>query len=218
MAHLHSVYDTDSHFKIDAITRAIKNDSSGKTVLIQGDHNSERFTFEVPRTVDGHDLSLCNSVQVHYINIDAKNKNNTSKDFHGLDDLQVSPNGDDVVICSWLIDGKATVYAGSLNFLLKFKCVSDDGTVDYVWNTAIFTGISVSSGIDNTDVIVEEYSDVLEQWASRIEALEQGSGGGLPVPKTAAVGQYIRVSATDGNGVVTATEAVTLVNAEGVAF
>ncbi len=44
---------------------------------------------------------------------------------------------------------------------------------------------------------------------------------GLPIPETAAVGQYIVVSAVDENGVVTATEAVTpdgLPDAEGVAF
>lgn len=171
MAHKHSVYDTDSHFKIDAITRTIKNDSSGKTVLIQGDHNSERFTFEVPRYVDGHDLSLCNVAQIHYINIDSVNKTNISKDVYEADDLQISPDSDDVVILSWLISGNATKYAGSLNFLVKFKCIDDAGEVVYVWNTATFTQISISSGIDNGEAVVEEYSDVLEQWRqSLIEA------------------------------------------------
>lgn len=181
MAHLHRVYDTDAHFKIDAITRAIKADTSGKsvkTVLIQGDHNSERFTFEVPRLVDGHDLSLCNDVQVHYINIDSGNKSNTSRDIYLVTDLQISPDSDDVVILSWLIDGKATRYAGSLHFLVKFKCIADDETVDYVWNTAIFTGISVSTGIDNVGSVATEYSDILAALISRIEELEEGGVGG----------------------------------------
>lgn len=170
MALLHSVYDTDAHFKIDAVTRAIRNDSSGKTVLIQGDHNSERFTFEVPRLVDGHDLSLCNVAQIHYINIDSSNKSNTSTGVYESDDFQISPDSDDVVILSWLISGNATKYAGSLNFLVKFKCVDDSGKVVYVWNTAIFTGISVSSGINNGEAIVEEYADVLEQWRQELTA------------------------------------------------
>ena len=164
MEHKHSVYDTDSYFKIDPITRMIKNSSSGKTVLIQHDHNSERFTFELPRMIDGHDMSKCDEVQVHYINIDTVDKTKISKDVHDINDLQVSPDNDNVVFCSWLIDGKATRYAGSLNFLLKFKCIADDGSVSYVWNTAIFTGISISSGMDNGEAIVEDYSDVLEQW------------------------------------------------------
>lgn len=169
MALKHSVYDTDAHFKIDPITHMIKNDSSNKNVLIQHDHNSERFTFEIPRMIDGHDMSKCDVVQIHYINIDSQDKNNTSKDAHDVDDLQISPDGDDVVICSWLIDGKATKYAGSLNFLVKFKCIGDDGSACYVWNTAIFTGIFVSPGIDNGEAITEDYSDVLEQWRKELD-------------------------------------------------
>lgn len=165
----HSVYDTDAHFKIDAITRQIKSGSSGKTVLIQGDHNSERFTFEVPRLVDGHDLSKCDLVQVHYINISSTDKTKTSCDLHELDDLQISPESDDVVIVSWLIDGKATKYAGSLNFHIKFKCRDDSGAVCYSWGTMIYTGISVSSGIDGGEAVVKDYSDVLEQWRKTIE-------------------------------------------------
>lgn len=173
MGHLHSVHDSDAHLKINAITRVITNASSGKTVLVQGDHNSERFTFEVPRVVDGHDLSQCNVVQIHYINIDSANKANTSAGVYEADDLQISPDGDDVVILSWLISGNATKYAGSLNFLVKFKCVDDDCNVGYVWNTAIYTGISVSSGIDNVETVVEEYADVLVAWEHSISNMEQ---------------------------------------------
>ena len=55
------------------------------------------------------------------------------------------------------------------------------------------------------------------------EFLEKAGSGGLPIPVTAAVGQYIVVSAVDENGAVTATEAVTMVvealeDAEGVLF
>lgn len=192
MALKHSVYDTDAHFKIDAITRVIKNDSSGKTVLIQGDHNSERFTFEVPRLVDGHDLSLCDVVQVHYINIDSSNKNNVSKDLHEVDDLQISPDDDGVVILSWLIDGKATRYAGSLNFAVKFKCTVGAVKV-YEWNTMTYTGISISSGIDNGEAVVEDYSDVLEQW--RQEFSEP-----FTLSNTAKVGQTVVISEVDADG------------------
>lgn len=46
---------------------------------------------------------------------------------------------------------------------------------------------------------------------------EPGTGG-LPLPPAAAVGQFIVVSAVDDNGKVTATDAVTLADAEGVGF
>ena len=73
MAHIHSIYDCDTHFVIDPVTREIKNESE-KTVIVQNDHNSERFSFELPKTIEGHDMSLCNVVQVHYLNTDKNNK------------------------------------------------------------------------------------------------------------------------------------------------
>lgn len=171
MAHKHSVYDTDLHFSIDALTRGISNLAKDKTTIIQHDHNSERFTFEVPRYVDGHDMSLCNVVQVHYLNIEAAHKDNKFAGIYEVEDLQISPDGDDVVILSWLISGNATQYVGSLNFVVRFCCVADDGTVEYAWNTAVFSGVSVSTGICNSDFIVEEYADVLEQWRNELEKL-----------------------------------------------
>lgn len=205
MGHLHSVHDTDAHLKINAITRVITNASSGKTVLIQCDHNSERFTFEVPRVVDGHDLSKCNVVQIHYINIDSANKANTSTGVYEADDLQISPDSDDVVILSWLISSNATKYAGSLNFLVKFKCVDDSGEVVYVWNTAIYTGISVSSGIDNGETVVEEYADVLEQWRQK---LVESGGNGLALPNFLHGLKYYAFgdSIVDMQGTLTAPE------------
>lgn len=165
MAHKHSVYDTDAHFSINPFTRAIKNESTSKVAVIQHDHNSERFTFEIPRLVDGHDMSVCDRVEVHYINMDSTNAENISADIYEVDDLQVSPDDRNFVICSWLLSRNATKYAGSLNFLVRFICLADDGTVAYAWHTAVFTGIVVLSGIlNNAEEIIEPFPDVLAQW------------------------------------------------------
>ena len=86
--HKHPVYDTDLHLIIDPSNRSIKNES-GKTVLMQNDHNSERFTFEIPRYVDGHDMSLCNVVEVHYNNIDSSDKSVQNAGIYPVLDLQV---------------------------------------------------------------------------------------------------------------------------------
>ena len=79
MAHLHSVYDTDAHFKIDPITKVITNMATQKVKLMQFDKGSERFTFEIPRFVEGHDMTLCNKVKIHYNNIDATTKEQNKK-------------------------------------------------------------------------------------------------------------------------------------------
>ena len=175
MAHKHSIYDTDPHFKIDPVTRAMTTAEPKKVSVMQYDHNSERFTFEVPRFIDGHDMSLCQEVQVHYLNIHSQTMLQ-NEGVYEVDDLQISPDDDVVVILSWLISQNATQFPGVLNFLIRFMCVSDGGKVDYVWNTGIYTGISVSAGIYNGEAVVEDYADILAQWEARISALEQTGG------------------------------------------
>lgn len=164
--HQHQVYDTDNHFVIDPITKEIINQSE-KMKLMLGDHNSERFTFEIPRYIDGHDMTLCNKIEIHYINIDAKTKE-SKKDVYIVNDMQLSPNGEDVVIFSWLISGNATRLAGTLNFRATFKCISEPSIIDYQMSTEIFKGITVSDGISNSESVIEEYSDVLEQWKQEL--------------------------------------------------
>lgn len=176
MAHIHSVYDSEQHFLINPTTRAIVNQEPQKTTLIQYDHNSERFTFEIPRMVDGHDMSTCNKVEVHYLNIEAKTGEQNAG-VYIVDDLQVFPEDNDVVILSWLISQNATQLIGSLNFLVSFKCVTD-ANIDYAWNTAICSSIAISTGIYNSEIIVEQYADVLEQWKKEI------LNGGIPTGAT----------------------------------
>jgi hypothetical protein len=161
MAHLHSIYDSDLHFVIDPITRVITNQSENKNSVIQFDHNSERFTFELPRFIEEHDMLSCNRVEVHYVNIESKSGNQMIG-VYDVQDLQVSPHDDKVVICSWLVSNNATQYAGTLNFVLRFACVT--GEVDYVWNTAVFKNFSIQNGLYNSEPVAEQYADVLAEW------------------------------------------------------
>lgn len=172
MAHIHSVYDTDTHFIIDENTRAIQSQADTAPVLVQHDHNSERFTFELPRHIDGHDMTLCNEVEIHYLNIEASTRT-TEAGVYNVDDLAALDGGEEKVVCSWLISGNATLYAGKLNFMLSFKCVDENGKVTYRWNTDIYTDTTVRSGIDNGEAVVQEYPDILAEWQARISAVEQ---------------------------------------------
>ena len=163
MPHLHPLYDSDPHFSINADTRIITYTSPEKLILIQGDHNSEIVTFDIPRYIDGHDMMLSDVVQVHYINIDSNNSHNRNSGIYEVLDLQVSPDDENFCVCSWLISKNATLFVGPLTFTLRFACTNASKLV-YVWNTAIYNGIPVSNGIDNSDIIVEEYADILESW------------------------------------------------------
>lgn len=233
----HGVADTDNHFIIDPVTRTIIN-KSGKLVLIQHDHNSERFTFECPRYVDNHDMSLCDSIQIHYINIGTGSQK--SYGIYQSKDINVETiNGEETITFSWLVSCNATKHVGKLNFVVRFACYSgstttnndtshngvllvdkstddiydlyvdsgeltmyavsnvetamdpranftdvyytEDGRVlEYVWNTGIYSDISISKSIYNSEEFVEDYVDILETWkyeliaaGLRIESVEQ---------------------------------------------
>lgn len=163
MEHKHGVYDSDTRFSINSATRQIKNESSRKTTLMQNDHNSERFTFELPRIIEGHDMSLCNVAEVHYLNISSTDKKEQRKGRYTVDDLQISPDDPEKVVFSWLISSNATQLVGALTFRIRFKCV-EDGVITYAWHTAIFTGISVSDGINADETFEMDYVDIIEQW------------------------------------------------------
>lgn len=193
MAVRHGVTDTDKHFLIDPVTRTIINES-GKLVLIQYDHNSERFTFECPRHVDDHDMSLCNRIEIHYINTGTGNSRTTG--VYEVRDLQVSPDDNNVVTCSWLISQNATQHVGKLNFVIRFACIAEDGTVEYAWNTGIYSDIAISKSIYNGEEFIQDYVDVLETWKQDLYTL------GLRI---SSVEQTVTSTEDNGLNVVTMT-------------
>ena len=168
--HEHEVLDTDSRFFVDATTRSISSGYPTKTRLIQGDHNSERFEFEIPRWIEEHDMSLCDKVEVHYININTEAGARDEKSVAGLyevHDVRVDPDDENLVICSWLIDYHATQFVGPLNFLLCFKC-EKDGVISYAWHTAPYVGISIISAINADETFEADYCDVIERWKESV--------------------------------------------------
>lgn len=162
MSHEHSMYDTNRRFVIDTVTKVVTIPETSKPVLTQYDHNSEYITFECPRFVEGHDFAKSDKVEVHYNNIDAGGRQ-TSKGLYEAEDLRVDPNDDRKVIFTWIVSQMATAYAGSLHFVVAFSCVTDGG-LNYRWNTKINSGLTVSNGIYNGEIVESVYADVLEMW------------------------------------------------------
>lgn len=193
MAHIHSVYDTDKHFTIEPGTRELVAHTPEKNCIMQYDHNSERITFDLPAVVEGHKILDCNRVEVHYLNIDAKTNEQTAG-LYVVDDLQISPEDDEVAVCSWLISANATQLVGPLYFRVTFKCVTQ-GNIDYSWSTAIYKNLAVSNGINNTEYVPAMYADVLATFDARIAALEQA---GADVASKAYVHQYVSSFVPDG--------------------
>lgn len=169
--HQHDVIDSDSYFIIDPITRAVENTSGSKNLLMQYDHASERYTFELPRYVEGHDMSLCTAVKVHYNNIESGTLIENA-DVNDLDDLHVDPTDANKVICSWLIKRQATQLVGSLNFLVQYLCATSDGTITYEWHSDIYKNIEIREGRNNGPAAVSDYTDILEQWRAKLFGVE----------------------------------------------
>ena len=165
MEHGHTVYDTDTHFVIDPITRAITNSESKKNLLIQNDHNSEEFTFEIDKVVEGHDMTLCNRVEIHYSNVDST-KRNSSLGVYEVNDLTENEDGSKITF-TWVVSENATFYAGTLSFLIKFICV-ENGVITYRWNTAVNNSITIAKGMQNGEAIAEAYPDILNQWKEEL--------------------------------------------------
>lgn len=165
--HSHEVIDCDSHFVIDPKTRSIRNSSKQKHILMQNDHNSEVFTIEIPRYIEKHDMLQCNSVLVHWNNIDGTTGEETAE-VSEIYDLKVSPDDEEVVICSWTISRNATQHAGNLSFLVQYKCVEYDGSVSYEWNSDVYSDIEILKSRNNGPQSIIDYTDILEQWKARL--------------------------------------------------
>lgn len=164
--HKHPVVDADPHFSIDVTTRSVTNSKSKKVSLIQYDHNSERFSFDIDRYIEGHDILSCNRIQVHYINTAASSRTKHIG-LYGVTDLQMHPEDDTKVCFTWLISENATHYEGMLSFLVAFECV-DGEEILYRWNSGICNAISIVKGINNDNAVTEVYVDELLKWENYI--------------------------------------------------
>lgn len=182
MSHAHKIIDTDVSFMIDPVSRAITT-TSDKTILMQYDHNSERYTFQIPRFIEGHDVSLSDRVDIHYNNL-SSNAADVNQNVYNVDDLIVE--GDNVYF-TWLVSRNATMYAGSLNFIVSISCFDEDGNIVYNWHTDIYKNIRVSAGYDYSETTVEEYSDILQQWYYRLFGTGTSAVSDIETAKTGAI-------------------------------
>lgn len=190
LIHDHPVVDDDLVFRINPNTRMITYAADNlSTVLIQHDHDSERITFEIPKEVDGHDMELCNVVEVHFLNVNANpspdGSDTSSASLYTVNDLKPKTDDPNTLTFTWLVDGLATKYVGPLNFAVLFRCVvdvekpnEDDENIMvtvkediYRWGTRPFVGLNVLEGLNSVEGIDAEYIGVVEMWESKIEEI-----------------------------------------------
>lgn len=171
-----NVYDTDARFVIDPVSGDIENKSL-KTTIARYSHNSEVFTFEIPRNI-GHDPVECNLIEIHYLNINARNKTETSEGIYKVNDICECSEDSNKAVFTWKIDGSATAFAGTLSFSIHFKCIDSEGKCLYRFPIKTYSKITVTDAIDNSGVVMEDNQDIIAEWEARISALEENGGGG----------------------------------------
>jgi hypothetical protein len=159
MSHNSKIKDTETHFIIDPVSRTITNALAANNTIVQYDHNSERFTFEIPRYVDGHDMSESTVVRIHYRNSASTGLIKTNG-VYTPDDLKISDEDENTITFSWLLSSATSQNIGVLYFSIQFLCIEDE-TIVYAWNTGIYKDVSVVESINNTDEVVAEISDAL---------------------------------------------------------
>jgi hypothetical protein len=167
MSHNDKIKDMDAFFEVNPITRQIVNKTPAKIVLMQGDHNSERFTFSLPRYIEGHDMAESAKAYLHYVN---PTKQDSGEPPYEMEDLRVDPDDAEKVICSWLISENVTKEQGALSFLIEFKCFEGEVLV-YSWHTLPHTGITIGATFDFSGKVATKYADVLHQWEQRLFGL-----------------------------------------------
>lgn len=197
--HDHVMSDPDSYFVIDPDSREITNAGRGKITIMQYDHKSEIFTFELPRYVEGHDMMLCNRVRVHFNNVDGST-NDERQDVAEMYDLAPCPADPTKVISTWCIRREATQLAGTLNFLVQYECIDDGGESVYEWHTDIFTDVYVREGRNFGELAVIEYSNVLEQWYQKLF----GTGNSVIADIAATAEEKIAAIKTEGTNQIEA--------------
>lgn len=177
MAHEHELFDSDAHFIIDPETMQISCDSEVKALRC-GDHNSEKYTFEMPRYIEGHDMSLCNVVQVHYDNVKYDKTTRETiikKGFDEVKDFGFRAGSEETLVWIWEVKGDATQQDGNLNFCMRFACL-EGSEIEYQKFSETYESIPVGASIFNTEEVAKVNTDALKKTIETALAEAKQSG------------------------------------------
>ena len=160
-----TMQDITKRLVINPFTRIItpKYRNTKAVYVAKGDHNSVIIAFEVPRYVDGYDMSDKDVIHIHYANMGENNE--TSKGVSDAVNVAVEKDdvtGEDIVVFGWLIPNTATRYAGVVSIGITFESYENiDGKVQevYSWSTAPYGKTIVRDSMDfDAEAVEREYN------------------------------------------------------------
>lgn len=165
--------DITTRLSINPITRTIspKYRTSKGVYVAKGDHNSVLIVFEVPKIVDGHDMSS-DIIHIHYANMDEEDKTKYSK---GVSEVAEAYKYEEeetgMLVFGWLIPNTATRYAGVVSIGVTFERYENDGEEVhevFSWSTAPYGKTIVWDSMDNDAEAVDRDFDYLVKTCNAI--------------------------------------------------
>lgn len=160
-----TMQDVTTRLVINPFTRIItpKYRNTKSVYVAKGDRNSVIVAFELPRYVDGYDMSDKDVIHIHYANMGENGE--TSKGVSDAVNVVVEKDditGEDIVVFGWLIPNTATRYAGVVSIGITFESYENiDGKVQevYSWSTAPYGKIIVRDSMDfDAEAVEREYN------------------------------------------------------------
>lgn len=154
--------ETEPHIVIAKDKTVIVPDEL-KEINTQFEHNIETVTFDCPRYWDEHDLSTMHI----YINVRRPDK----KEIPSLCSTPVVDAADATVIhFDWTLSKDVTHVKGTLDFVAVAKKADENGILQNRWGSRLNRDMEILEGIEcETDEIVEESADIIEQILYRLE-------------------------------------------------
>lgn len=137
--------------------RTISIPSSVPNLGVESDNDVLRLNFKMPRHIGDIDLSTF-GIRINYLNAGGET------DVYTVSDAEP---GTDHISFSWLVGPTATRYKGETTFNVCLITLDSDGYVDQEFNTTI-ARLKVLEGLEVDESLVEQYSDLIEQWRKEL--------------------------------------------------
>ena len=174
---------------IDHYTRTINIPKGITTLGVESDDEVLRLNFKMPRYLGTVDLYNFN-IRINYINA------NGEDDVYQVTDKTIIG---DYVTFSWLVGPTATAYRGNTKFNVCMVITDSNSVIKQEYNTAI-ASLPVLEGLETSERVVSEYTDILEQWERRLFGIGDTEESNLVAvsesQQTAIVNKGVEVLAT----------------------
>lgn len=157
----------DTTLVIDNYLRVIQIPKRITNLGVEHDGEVLTLNFKMPRYLDDTDLSNF-AIRINYINA------NGDSDAFTVNDNKKTVTTEHILF-SWLVGPTATAYKGETKFnvcMKTMKTVDGQHVIDKEYNTTV-ASLPVLEGLEVDDTIVQQYSDIIEQWRQELFGTEQ---------------------------------------------